>query len=288
MRMEIEAEVRVPIATAQIVRFEVPEILNMTVTNPGRYVLDMSLTPRPEQARGCYRDHWDAARFERAGAIFLLPPNETVTWRAKPGCSTSVMCYLRPDAVTTWLDADLAWPERGLAASLDVRSPGIRLLLNRLGGELRNPGIGAETMVELLAREIALELARLHGYVEKGMATGALAPWRLRLIDKRLEESGAAPRLSELAALCGISVRQLTRGFRASRGFTIGAHITQKRTDAAKQALRGEVSISEIAQNLGFASVASFTYAFRQATGITPSQFRMQMIREIRRGPAAA
>jgi hypothetical protein len=59
-----------------------------------------------------------------------------------------------------------------------------------------------------------------------------LAPWRMRLIEERLKEPCEAPTPVELAALCNLSGRQLTRGFRAScRGCSIGDHVAQYRTD---------------------------------------------------------
>ena len=44
---------------------------------------------------------------------------------------------------------------------------------------------------------------------------------RLRLIDERLADDPSAPPLGELADLCDLSVRQLTRGFKVSRACSI-------------------------------------------------------------------
>ena len=52
---------------------------------------------------------------------------------------------------------------------------------------------------------------RYRVFFEEGPASGGLAPWRLRLIEERLRELRASPSLSELAALCHLSVRQLTQ-----------------------------------------------------------------------------
>jgi AraC family transcriptional regulator len=101
-----------------------------------------------------------------------------------------------------------------------------------------------------------------------------LAPWRLRIIDERLEALRVAPTLAELAGLCSLSVRQLTRGFRASRGCSIGEYVAQSQIDHAKRLLASEESVKTIAYSMGFASPSSFSYAFRRATGLTPRQFR--------------
>jgi AraC family transcriptional regulator len=76
-----------------------------------------------------------------------------------------------------------------------------------------------------------------------------------------------------------MSVRQLTRGFRASRGCSIGDYINQSRIDTAKRLLGGEDSVKAIARAMGFASASSFSYAFRRGAGVTPRQFRTRVLR---------
>ncbi|MBJ7442044.1 MAG: AraC family transcriptional regulator, partial [Sphingopyxis sp.] len=78
-----------------------------------------------------------------------------------------------------------------------------------------------------------------------------------------------------------MSPRQLTRGFRASRGHSIGDHIAQTRIDMAKRHLATSESVKEIAFALGFASPSSFAFAFRRATGSTPRQFRQRQLRPV-------
>jgi AraC family transcriptional regulator len=74
-------------------------------------------------------------------------------------------------------------------------------------------------------------------------------------------------------------VRQLTRGFRANRGRSIGDHVAQCRLDNAKRLLATNESVKSIAYSLGFASPSSFCFAFRRATGETPRQFRQRTLR---------
>ncbi len=123
--------------------------------------------------------------------------------------------------------------------------------------------------------QLAIEVARFCEAVTDGPAVGGLASWRLRLIDERLHRYGSSPLLDELAELCGLSVRQLTRGFSASRGCTVGSYIASMRIEQAKRRLDTNESIKEIAGLLpGFPSPSAFSYAFRRATGSTPRQFR--------------
>jgi len=278
--MTVEAEIRVPMATTRLVRFHVTEPADNIMREEEAYWLDMCLTPRPRNARACYRDHWGPHRFERIGSVFLLPPRETMQTRSDGGSpQASILCHLRPDAVREWFEDDLKWTDRRLAASLDIPDANIRGLLLRLAEEMRHPGFASDVLVELIAAQMGIELVRYYAAITEAAPTGGLAPWRLRLIDERLREVRGAPTLGELAALCNLSVRQLTRGFRAGRGCSIGDYVVQCRLDNAKQLLTTDQSVKAIAYSLGFASPSSFCFAFRRATGETPRQFRQHVFR---------
>jgi AraC family transcriptional regulator len=187
-----------------------------------------------------------------------------------------VLCHLRPEALSQWFSDELTWTDHRLESGLDIAEPSVRNLLLRVAAELREPGFAREALIELLVAQVAIELARYCTTLTDAPAAGGLAAWRLRLIDERLREVRPAPTLSELATLCNLSVRQLARAFRTSRGVSIGDHIASCRVDHAKRMLARNESIKAIAYELGFASPSSFSFAFRSATGQTPREFRAQ------------
>ena len=274
--MTIEAELRVPVATAQLVRFHFPEPADNMFCQD-RYQLDLCLTPRPRNARACYPDRWSLDRFERIGNVFLVPPGEAMLARSDDcGQQTSIICQLHPESMRAWFDGDLEWDARRLMAGLDIREGNIRSLLLRLAEEARNPGFASDVLVELIATQLAIELARYCTATNDDTQVRGLAPWRLRLIDERSREEGKSPTLAELAALCGLSVRQLTRGFRASRGCSIGDYVERCRVEHARRLLAADQSVKAIAYSLGFASPSGFCFAFRRATGETPREFRQR------------
>ena len=276
----IHAEIRVPVATARLVRFNIPDPIDNILREEESYWVDLCLTPRPRNARACYRDHWDPHRFEPIGNLFVLPPRETLQARSDGGKpQTSILCHLRPEAIVEWFEGDLEWTEGRLEASLDIPNGHIHTLLLRLAEEARHPGFASSVLVELISAQLGIELGRYCGAVTDGPATGGLAPWRLRLIDERLREVREAPTLAELASLCNLSVRQLTRGFRASRGRSIGDYFEQCRIDSAKRLLATDESVKAIAYALGFTSPSSFSFAFRRAAGETPREFRQRALR---------
>ena len=277
--MTIDAEVKVAIATAQLVRFDLPEPADNIIRKDDCYQLDLCLTPRMRNARGCFPDSWGPHRFEPIGELFLLPPGHALHARSDGGRQASLLCQLDCDPILDLMGGKIDWNDRRLEASLDISSEPIRSLLLRLARETRYPGFASHLMVELIAGQIAIEVARYSKSVSDTPATGGLASWRLRLIEERLHEVAKSPTLLELATLCGLSVRQLTRGFRTSRGCSIGEFVGQSRIKTAKRLLVGSESIKGIAYSMGFSSPSSFSYAFRRATGFTPVEFRQHMRR---------
>lgn len=273
--MSIDAEIRAPLVTAQLVRFDVYGPAAGTLRTEDDYRVDLSLTPRPGNARACYHTHWNPNRYERLGKIYVLPPYETMQARSDGASSqTSILCHIKREA----MPEHLQWSERRLEASLDVRDANVRSLLLRLAEEARHPGFASQTLVELVVAQLGIELARYCGRLqETRQHSGGLAAWRLRLIDERLREVRDAPSLTELAELCKLSVRQLTRGFRASRSCSIGHYVASARIDHAKRMLLDDESVKAISYSLGFSSPSSFCFAFRRATGVTPREFRQRI-----------
>ena len=275
--MTIQAELRLPSATVQIVRFVLSEPIDTIAAAAEGYRLNLCLTPRPPQSRACFVEQWGPHRFEPIGDVFLAPPGHVIHIRGEGGRQAAVVCELRREVVDRWLDRDIEWTDRRLEAGLDVASPHIRHVMGRLAEEAHRPGLASPALGEMLIGQLAIELGRFCTAIEDGPSTGGLSAWRLRLIDERLHEGQSPPTLAELAALCSLSIRQLTRGFRTSRGCSINDYVSRGRIESAKRLLVGGDSIKAIAFSLGFASPSSFAYAFRQATGVTPRYFRQRM-----------
>jgi AraC family transcriptional regulator len=178
-----------------------------------------------------------------AGRDLPGAPGEALHVRTDAGSNqASIACELHADAVERWLEGGLEWTDRRLAGGLDIVHPHIRSCLSRLAEEARHGGTGSKALAEMLAGQLAIELARYLEAIAEGPITGGLASWRLRLIDERLHRLGPPPTLGELAELCNLSIRQLTRGFRSSRGCTIGDHMAQTRIEMAKRMLASKTA----------------------------------------------
>lgn len=80
--------------------------------------------------------------------------------------------------------------------------------------------------------------------------------------------------VSDIAIIYGISERQIGRMFRDATGFTVRDYIEHVKISRAVHLLtNSRMSVKQIAFRLGYASPASFSRAFRRASGKPPSDY---------------
>lgn len=275
IRHSIEAERAIEFGSLQIVRKQWDRPIDVSASGDSHH-LELSLLPRSETAAGCFVEDWGPDRFEPIGAVFLIPADKVVRARSNCRHQNSIVCHLNPDAVERWFEKKIEWTDGRLRGALDITNLRVRNLLFRMGEEVRQPGFASDNMIELMAAEAVIELSRYFTGIEERLS-GGLAAWRLRLIDERLTDDYAAPSLTELADLCNISVRQLTRSFRVSRGRSIGKYIAEHRIDHAKQMLASGMSVKAVAYTTGYSAPSNFTAAFVRATGETPRDYQQRV-----------
>ena len=103
-------------------------------------------------------------------------------------------------------------------------------------------------------------------------AAGAALPPRRR---HRAGDPTAAHEIETLAREVGTSARTLSRLFSAETQLSFKSWCQRARIAAAIQKLSvdANVSVKQLASDLGYASVPAFSHAFRQVTGKTPTEF---------------
>lgn len=268
----IEANRRFAAATVQVTHLDLVRRRQHVLPPQQAYRVDLCVTQR--HASRMRFERWASNRFERPGRLFVVPPGETLAVWNDLGRETVVVCYLYADVMSRWLEERVE--AHLLDLSTDIRSDAMRRSMLRLREEVCHPGFGSEVMIDALALQLGVELQRHYRAGSVPRKSCALAAWRLRRIEERIRHCDEPVGLSELASLCSLSVRQLSRSFRESQGLSLGQYIARIRIEKAKQALAGERSIKQLAGQLGFCSTAAFSHAFRKATGLTPSDFRKQ------------
>ncbi|HEY9544787.1 MAG TPA: helix-turn-helix transcriptional regulator [Solimonas sp.] len=278
----VDAEMALRVGRVQLVR----NVWHAPIDQQGAaddHHLELSLLPNTGEPRGCFPDLWGPQRFEPIGEIFLLPAAQMFHARSQCRQQHSLICRFDPRAVDEWFDGELRWTDGRLRGGLNIVSRRIRMVLSGIAEELRQPGFASNAMVDLMAAQAAIELSRHLLGLGDGVAVGGLAVWQLRRIDERIAGDPLPPSLNELAQLCGISPRHLTRAFRASRGCSIGEHLAAHRIEQSRQMLAAGSGVKAVAYTLGFTAPSNFAAAFRRATGESPRQYQQRSARAIRK-----
>jgi AraC family transcriptional regulator len=132
---------------------------------------------------------------------------------------------------------------------------------------------------EALSKVLAYELVRQPVPTET-YSRGGLASWQQKRVAEFIDEHLAQDiPLAALAEIARLSLFHFARAFKQSFGMPPHRYHLARRIARAKSLL-GEParSVTEIAFGLGFRESSSFTAAFRKLTGVSPSQYRRNLV----------
>jgi AraC-like DNA-binding protein len=201
---------------------------------------------------------------------WLVPPDRAVWVPARLEHSIDVLA----DIEMRTLYFDLAWlAQERRSASLDAEfvvrvSP----LLHQAILALFDASQGRER-TELLIRLVMLEL-----HQAEDSATFIPLPHEprcRRAADIVLGDPTGSHEIETLAREVGTSARTLSRLFASETQLSFKSWCQRARIAAAIERLSMEanLSVKQLASELGYASVSAFSHAFRQVTGKTPTEF---------------
>ncbi|MBA54530.1 MAG: AraC family transcriptional regulator [Pseudomonadales bacterium] len=278
LQATLDATLQTPLIISRVLSFNLNEPVDIQIPGTPAHWLYQFSSPKLQNSQLCYPERWSPDRFQPIGNLFMVPADHKLHARSDSGKFGAIICQLPTESTDRWFEDSLTWTANDLEAGLNIRSPHIQYLLARLEEETRHPGFASEALAELIAGQVIIELAKYYKSTSQKPRKNGLEEWRLNIVDDRIEDFMNAPSLVELAQLCNVSVRYLTRAFRISRGCSIGVYIAQRRVEKAKDLLRRGESVKSTAYSLGFRSPASFCYAFRRASGETPGQYRKRML----------
>ncbi|MFL6791578.1 MAG: AraC family transcriptional regulator [Bradyrhizobium sp.] len=201
---------------------------------------------------------------------WLVPPDRAVWVTARLAHSIDVLA----DIQMRTLYFDLAWLEReprshSLDAEFVVRvSPLLHQTILALFDDRSD-----RERTELLLRLTMLELDQA-----ADSATFIPLPREprcRRAADIVLTDPTGIHEIETLAREVGTSVRTLSRLFSSETQLSFKSWCQRARIAAAIEKLSTDanVSVKQLASDLGYASVPAFSHAFRQVTGKTPTEF---------------
>ena len=135
-------------------------------------------------------------------------------------------------------------------------------------------------LIENCVFETIVLLLQAMGITEKHtappQATENSRDLRVELAKQFISDNIQSPlSVSELAAYCYVSEKQLTRLFISAEGCSPGDYIRRQRVEHIEELLRAsEASLGEICRIMGFANESGFNAFFKKNNGMPPGEYR--------------
>jgi AraC-like DNA-binding protein len=219
----------------------------------------------------------------QAGVLGHTGKNDTYKGRFQAGFYNRGMsvCFL-PDFFDAFLGMRHGISINTLTGALEALNhftppPDAPLILRQIGeasigGDIGNAWIEAKTIVLITVvldwrRQLDPEESRGFTALDRAGISEAL-----RSIEEHFAETLSLEMLAKTAAM---SVSKFTAAFKRHTGFSAGAYLSRLRMEKAAKLLKNtQVPIGEIAAMAGYKHHASFSAAFQERFGATPSALR--------------
>ena len=217
--------------------------------------------------RGGFTESYRGKTMEwRPLSVGFTPPGEVHSNRFRQGGTRVLNIQL-----------DLHWLKRatenleGASQPLVFNRGRLSWLGMRLYSEARKKDEASLLAIEGIGLEMLAELSRSSRRIPDGKIPDWLRQAR-ELIHAHFTDSLS---LSKLASLVGVHPIHLATAFRHHYHSSVGAYVRKLRVEfACRQINTAHLPLAQIALSAGFSSQAHFCTAFKQLTGMTPSEYR--------------
>lgn len=211
------------------------------------------------------------------GDMVLYPAGSTqkLAWNKQ---AETIELEIEPELITQ-ASYELSAPDTiELVPQYGMRDPLIQQLALTLLSELQYDN-NISLYIDSLFNTLSLHLLRRYGtsqVIVRNRNFDGLPAFLERRLDEYIQENLAQSlTLTEMARVVDLSVSHLTRLFKQSRGISLYRHVVQCRIVRAKQLLKQkQLTIAEVATQVGFNDQSHFTHHFKRQVGITPNAFR--------------
>ena len=143
---------------------------------------------------------------------------------------------------------------------------------------------GSELMIGILLEEMLIRLVRRGAEKAQGVKISSSVKLRSdndlvkRVIAYMEENAAGSLTFSQVCRFSAQSATNLKTIFKSVTGYGVMEYYRMLKIETAKTMLReGDGNITQIADRLGYASVHYFSRYFKQATGMTPSEYSLSI-----------
>jgi AraC family transcriptional regulator len=207
---------------------------------------------------------------------FVPAGHEYHEWQEARTSTRLLYFYLDPAALQIHADTDIA--RTLLTPRLFFEDTTLWGTALKLKHSIENPAAEGRLYSEALGVVLAHEIVQLSRGARciESFVRGGLAAWQQKVVAAYIEDHLSENiSLATLARLARLSPYHFCRAFKQSFGMPPHRYHTDRRLERAKSLLaKRMLSVTEIGLIVGFRESSSFAFAFRKATGLTPSSYR--------------
>ena len=162
--------------------------------------------------------------------------------------------------------------------------PGLAPALDLLFGEADQVRCGSRLLADRLFEVVLIQLLRwiidhpAQAGVNSGLVMGLSDPRLARALVALHREPGEDWTLERMAGIAGMSRSAFAAAFKQATGTTPAQYLSDWRLTLAASMLRAGKPAKLIAAELGFATQASLSKAFRQRMGVSPREWLARVI----------
>lgn len=216
----------------------------------------------------------------RTGSIVLMPRGQDGWWR----CTGSPVCsniYLSRTRLQACADEVGRGGSPELLTRLNVEDNKLFGILALISDEANGGDALSRIYMEQLIDLLCMQLLRSHSAfpLSDRPRRGGLGDWQVRRVtDYMREHLDEDLGIQELADLIQLSRFHFCTAFRDATGYTPHQRLVQLRMQRARELLHDpRLRITDVALAVGYQTPSSFSLAFRNAVGLSPTAFRQQL-----------
>jgi AraC family transcriptional regulator len=209
------------------------------------------------------------------GDIDIIPDRMPSRWEMKEPDTALVLGLSRP--LLRQAAEDSGSPDRiEIRSRFRVRDSQIEHIAWALMDEAQSGYPSGGLYLDCLATALAVQLLRNHSSLAalRPCRRYGMPAWKLRQVQCYIEENLRCDlSLDMIAEVAGMRASHLKNTFRMATGMPVHRYVIRRRVERAALLLReGELPISQIAVEVGFAHQSHLAMHMKRLTGLSPSQ----------------
>jgi AraC family transcriptional regulator len=211
------------------------------------------------------------------GDMIIYPAGLTqkLSWNNN---AETIQLSLKPELLAQASQDWLAPEKIEIIPQFQLRDPLIQQLALTFLRELQYSLLNNSLYIESLSNTLCLHLLRHYGISPRTIPDNydGLPGFLLRRLVEYIQANLAQNlTLVDMAQVVNLSTSHLNRLFKQSQGISLHQYVIQCRIERAKQLLKQpQLTIAEIATQVGFADQSHLTHHFKRHVGVTPKTFR--------------